>query len=1524
MKKIIILLFVLAGVAVSAKEKAAAERTYGNAGGLGQKVMASCNSPKSSRELWINNVRTIIYSGGDMWWDLFGNGSAYYIVPAVQNKANGISSSFAGSIWLGGLDAGGSLKVAAMTYRQNGVDFWPGPLDITNASADPAECAKYDQLFNMSRVEVDNFVTNGVITPNILSWPGNGDVSKNQGKNLAPFEDVDKDGYYDPTLGDYPAYDVKNLAEKDNLGFCKTKLYGDNTLFWVFNDNGGIHTETQGVPIGVEVRAQAFAFKTNDEINNMTFYSYQVHNRSSYQLNNTYFTIWNDADLGYFLDDYVGCDVSRGLGYIYNADPFDETAQGTNGYQDYPPSLGCDFFKGPIADANDGIDNDQDANVIPQTPYTGTDEPGESIQMSRFTYYNNNYGAFPPQTTNPELAIHFYNFMTGFWKDGSPFTQGGNAYGGTAPAQFVYDGDPVANTGWTEKGSGNLPGDRRFLQSAGPFTLKPGAVNDITFGMPWAQSPSKGGNIESIKLLRVADDKAQALFDNCFKLLDGPEAPDMTVQETNNELIIYLTNKKGSNNYKRFNNDYDEEDISILSDPTSTVQALSNPDKFYKFEGYIVYQVKDDKVTSTDLSDITKAIPVFQCDLKNGVSRLVNYVQDNAIGALVPKVMVEGANNGITSTFKVTDDAFSTSENRKLINNKTYYFLAVAYAYNNYLTYAPDVSPLVNQAANYLGQKRPYLEGRKTKRAAGIPHNTDMEKDGTVMQSAYGFGPKITRIEGQGNGGNKLTLTAQSEEEIVNNFFKDKITYENAQGPLNIRVVDPLNVVDANFSFRFINKTMQSVWSVTVDPTYSLNPAFAAEPSYSVNPTFPRTWLNAMPSAVPNATNGLTGNGANTGMLNVDYTSWELKDLNSGKTYHPNEPTPSTNTTSIYYKDTLFQTIKVGNEFYFPDLGFSLNIKQVADPGEEVNSLTNMVTLSGDYQGPTAGSFIGSSISYVNGPSEWLNPLTDIDGVNPLNWILSGNNKAEGFEDAFYAKDADAKVKAFYDPLKQFGKILGGTWAPYPLAASYYSITPSQAAGIPSRVFGGPGFSGKVWDNDSYFISNYSIASTPVLQNPDKNNTDLRRLGSVLIVYTKDKSKWTRCVVLEMQEKSSLSEGFVPFFAPRAHASVDKDGNYAVGTASSSVASDANFISATGMGWFPGYAINLETGERLNMAFGEDSYQKENNGNDMKWNPTSNFHTPYPFAFGGKHFVYVFAGNTVSSKFKNTGTYNWEPLLEGAEYGVGRYDYGKKMMHILREFFSFPASLTGPVSGNFMAAFAAVERDIMYTSIPLPAEGYAFTDPAQMPSDVRIQINVSKPYRYGFSGVLSTTSGTVHQTNANLNRITTVNSSSLLTTDISATPQNNNFPLYTFNTSDIATLFQQASVQKSALDLIKVVPNPYYGSSAYETTSRVDNRVRITNLPNKCTIKIFTMNGTLVRTIKRDVSGQEDLTLGKAGTGQDIIQSKRLSYVDWDLKNQSNISIASGLYILHIDAPGVGEKIVKWFGVMRPLDVQSY
>lgn len=97
------------------------------------------------------------------------------------------------------------------------------------------------------------------------------------------------------------------------------------------NDKGNIHTETGGDPIGMEIRAQAFAFASNDEINNMTFYNYELINRGTQTLYNTYFGFFTDGALGNPYDDYVGCDVNRGLGYYYNGDNYDEEQSGFRG-----------------------------------------------------------------------------------------------------------------------------------------------------------------------------------------------------------------------------------------------------------------------------------------------------------------------------------------------------------------------------------------------------------------------------------------------------------------------------------------------------------------------------------------------------------------------------------------------------------------------------------------------------------------------------------------------------------------------------------------------------------------------------------------------------------------------------------------------------------------------------------------------------------------------------------------------------------------------------------------------------------------------------------------------------------------------------------------------------------------------------------------------------------------------------------------------------------------------------------------
>ncbi len=1496
MKRVIILVALISFVSASAREKQGSE-IFGEVHKTqaGAKVMGACVGATNSQELWVNNVRTIIFTAGDMWWDLFGNGNAYYIIPAIADKSKGISSLFAGSVWIGGLDAGGQLKVAAMTYRQTGYDYWPGPLDVTNASTNSDVCNQYDKLFTMTRKEAEDAVFNGVYSDNIKNWPGNGDPTKNQGNLLAPFYDVDGNYAYNPLAGDYPYYDIYNAASKDNLGVCKAKLYGDVTLWWVFNDRGDIHTETGGQSIGLEIRGQAFGFKTNDDINNMTFYSYEIINRSSFTVNKTYLSVWTDADLGCYTDDYVGCDIKRGLGFIYNATGFDNTScSGTNAYGDFPPALGCDFFRGPLADTLDLVDNDFDGL---------TDEPGETIGMAKFIYYNNNIGAFPPQTTNPSLASHFYGYMTGFWKDGSAFTEGGNAYGGSTPVNYVYPGEVYPTpTGWNEFSAGNLAGDRRFLQSAGPFTLLPGAINNVTFGCPWAQTPTKNGNLFSVALLKTADDKAQALFDNCFKLLDGPEAPDMTIQEMNNQLLIYLTNLPKSNNYL---NQYKEDDVTILAVDGQTAACLAKPNKTYNLEGYKIYQVKDASVTQTDVEDATKAKLVFQCDIKNGISRLVNYNFDGTVGADVPKVKVEGSDLGLVSTFVVTEDAFATGTDKKLVNNRTYYFMAFAYAYNNYATYKPDTDPSANPCVNYFGQKHPYLEGRKIKKAAGIPHLVEVEKDGTIYQAAYGYGPKITRFEGQGNGGNSLELTQASVDQILSTGFAKNPTYENGRGPIQIKVVDPLNVPNSTFTVKLLRLPNSGTITVGTFTHVVLTDAKGTQ-YYMVgtNSVICNTNL-ALPAAWPTSTlaslNTLAYNYCRTSSnVRGDSTTWLLKNESNGDLYQPSK------------------SIKIGEEYYFSKIGLSVNIQQVTDPGASIGSST----VTGVFN---KGDLIEATMTFADPHKIWLTGLRDNNGPVDDNWIRSGQQITEPVADFNDNQGGNGPID--YD--KVFSNVLNGTWAPYCLVSSTTKDAASKTV-----VRAGPGYKGKFFAGSD--------------QN-DPAKVDPRYLSSVDVVITPDQSKWTRCLVIEMQDDSMLTEtSALPppdnrkarHFSPRRHQSVDKNGNYAaVGTGSSNVASDPNYIAETGMGWFPGYAINVETGERLNMAFGEDSWNAADNGNDMLWNPTSRISSnTYDNINGGRHYLYVF-GNGHYDTYTITSVADINYSLNGTPFGAGRYDAGKQMSQQWRATFS-NTSTAVTAAANASWPLKNVLNDAMWVNIPLMKNGFSFKKQTDIPCEVKIRLRVSKPYRYGYSsswanrvqlntGTPSSygnlTGATYPLVTFSVNATGTLQSQpNRLSRDTSASAQNANMPMYQFSTADIYTMYGDNTTAKNVLDNIRVVPNPYYAFSSYES-SRIDNRVRITNLPSLCTVKIFTMNGTLIRTFKRDVSGQED----QITNSNEIVQSKRLPYQDWDLKNQSGIPVASGLYIIYVDARNpdgsvLGEKILKWFGVMRPLDLQSF
>ncbi len=467
------------------------------------------------KTLDINNVKAGIANRGDMHWDLGNTGNAMYEVP----KGSGKNSNFASGLWIGGLDAGGQLKIASQTYRQGGVDFWPGPLETLSANTNSAVATNYDKIWKVSYTDINNFITNFnngsvqngsyIPTEDILTWPANGNIGLNYDPILAPFVDVNGDNLYNPLDGDYP------------------KIKGDQALFYVYNDKLDVHANSGGQPIGIEVQAMAYAYGCpsvlagKSELSYTTFYDYKIINRSSFQLTNTYISLWSDVDLGNYNDDYIGSNVADDYGYAYNADNFDESMGGTNGYGSYMPAQGFVLLKGPLNTTN-GIDDNHNGLV---------DEPFEDMKISKFTYFNNTFPGAPLGTTDPTNATQYFQYMNGYWKDGSPFTCGGNAYGGSTSTNWVYTGDPnsgvstatnssCGNTNWTEITANNTAGDRRFIMTCGPFDLYPGSINEVEYAFVTSFDSTSATNANLLSVAKLKTDVQKVK--NFYNLTNKP------------------------------------------------------------------------------------------------------------------------------------------------------------------------------------------------------------------------------------------------------------------------------------------------------------------------------------------------------------------------------------------------------------------------------------------------------------------------------------------------------------------------------------------------------------------------------------------------------------------------------------------------------------------------------------------------------------------------------------------------------------------------------------------------------------------------------------------------------------------------------------------------------------------------------------------------------------------------------------------------------------------------------------------
>ncbi len=1326
---------------------------------------SDCDQAQAQVDQDINNVRARLLSGGDVWWD---SDDGKYVVPKVIPGSGipEVSSIFAGAVWLGGLDPAGNLKIACQQYGSSSgqADFWPGPLleddptteDVNEAGTTNQDlCAQWDRFFVVDgeniRAHLAAFEAAqaagedydpDLIPEDVKGWPAQGnefffdiagfDLPDTQA-GLGAFFDRDGDGDYNPDLGDYPVIQIRGCDEKPQ--------FPDQMIFWIYNDAGNIHEESNGDAIQMEVQVQAFAYATNDEINDMTFQRYKLINRAIEFIDSTYFAMWVDPDLGCYTDDFIGCDTSRSLAYVYNEDAADGTTgcncdQGVNTYCEDIPILGIDYFRGPLApklfDENGNPTINPPPNVNPDTIV--------ELGMSSFIYINNaSVGNHPAGTTDPSVDTEYYNYLSGTWNDGTPLTLGGNGYtpGSTNFTKFALADEPNDGAGWSMCTANLGEGDRRTVQASGPFRLDPGAVNELIVGAVWV--PDLDYPCPDITKLLNADDIAQALFDGCFEITDGPDAPDVCFVELDEEIIAVFSNDIATSNNGDEN--YAEQDLRA---PAGVSDSL------YRFEGYKLFQMSGPDVSIGELDDPEKARLIYQVDLKNGISNIYNWTSDANPNAgpefpnqpaviWTPELEVEGDDTGLGHTFRITSDQFASGESNKLVNHKKYYFTAIAYAYNNYETFNPETG---------IGQRRPYLEGRRNIGDGENPFYTVIPRPiiDKNLNAGYGDGAVITRLDGIGVGGNFLDMSDETKEAIFDGSFDGSILYKAGRGPIDVKVYDPLNVRNGEFELTFVDEDMSND---ELD----------------------------------------------------DEVGWVLTDLTTNETIASES------------------TIDRLNEQLITDYGFSISIGQTDDVGSDPNGDNGAIGYEQEYADPTG--------------ADWFAAIPDAAGP-PYNYIQTAPDN--------------------FDDIKGSLSTMGaGFFVPYGL--SNWRL-PASGNFFPPGAYITPAWTNQAEQNE--------------LVNPDLGN-----LNNVDIVLTSDKSKWSRCIVVETANTfytdytffpthpTMLTEDNAKHFDVRRGQSVTKDDNDGDGRPDPDVESEGD-----GLGWFPGYAVDVETGERLNIFFGENSTYDgtdqadiapaENydngrpNGRDMAWNPTSQTFLEvdggfsiFNFLSGGQHFIYV---------------------------TNEAYDECAELRERLDPVFS---DNTSP-----LRKLSALKK-VTWAGLPILQQGQellSYKD-GLIPNDITIKLRVDNPYEVA-----------------------------------EGTNDFQGYPSYRFKIEGLESTELQGEQVDAALDMINVVPNPYYGYSAYET-SQFTNTVKITNLPAKCDVKIFSLDGRFIRSYKRDEVGAI-----KTGTNPPIQQGQVAPAIEWDLKNSKGIPVASGVYLIHVDAGELGERVIKWFGVARQFD----
>ncbi len=358
---------------------------------------------------------------------------------------------------------------------------------------------KYNRVWTITRTQIDDFrqwyldpsSMPGYHPPDdLLEWPAG-----TSSHPMAPFVDVNNDQQYDPLAsGDYP------------------DILGDQAAFIVLNDVGGGQGSSGGNPMHMEVQALFYAFNCpqSKPMHNTLFAKYKIINRSQRTYNDFLPTIFMDMDIANPFDDFVGTDVSNGMGFTYTSLP------GSYPLGDTAMASGTIILRGPEKPDNQKDDPLTHPYAINGIGFGDGVIDNEFFGLTHSMYNARHWGGILNPCITGIGSDYMYNMARGFWSDSLYLSYGGSGCDTTGQglrARYFFPGDsdslfygthfqvPAENPVW-EAHNSILASDCQLMLSSGDsISFAPGDQMILDVAYTNAMVP-QGSYDEIISLLR--------------------------------------------------------------------------------------------------------------------------------------------------------------------------------------------------------------------------------------------------------------------------------------------------------------------------------------------------------------------------------------------------------------------------------------------------------------------------------------------------------------------------------------------------------------------------------------------------------------------------------------------------------------------------------------------------------------------------------------------------------------------------------------------------------------------------------------------------------------------------------------------------------------------------------------------------------------------------------------------------------------------------------------------------------------